>query len=1137
MPNVREILLSTIEEKRPLVLLLGEDAWSESSRGDSLLEFVLQKLGRSGELERGWAGILAGEPLSTDHYSWLAERFERRVHPSFIEVLRELPWSAVFTSSVDPTLVKLFSHQGREVEPVLTVAEHPRAARSTARPPLYYLFSRAGEQDSKAQPPADRIGLITRRTRHALQLLDRIRDTATPLGTIVVDGFLHGDGWLRFEDLLGALAGTSLNQVLWFGGRPHLLSDDAAHFTVMERAGRILVDAKRLGTVTAELRAIGRLADAIPLESEDAGRVSFGARGTYEVTPEVRLRVEAVASIVDDSWTSFLPPLGPDSRYDTFRRFHGALGGPRLLVEGIRRGFAIERDFEQQLFSQVSAALADHSKLDSPIVVEGQSGTGKSVALARLVARVREEKTAAVLYAIGRIPQSQEVSNFCQEAERSHARVTLIVCDANRNVDSYDELLSGLRSRGRRVVVLGSQYRAGDTDGAELYARLEAPAALSETERSKLDDLLRKFDVARHTQLEGDHFLAILYRHLPASRPQIGSGLGAEARAAVQLLDKIGSRTHAVPIISQLHQQLIDKGYISEYQPLFNDQPIDQLNDDDRSAAKIIDMVMVAGRLNCPVPVNLLLRAVSDRHQRFDSALVSELFGDLDLIRWESRDTEGNELLVLPRLPLEAQLICERRLGSSQAEANVLVDLIGSVRLGIDSAHEREFLLQLLQQIGRDGPRGSAYKHSYVDFARKLTELRDHFNVVDASLMLQESAFRRSAVREAEAGDDQKFELLEEARDAVQTALDAIGSGQMQAPRRTKQNLLVERAALYGFLAYDRAQRKETAADIWSAYEAARVAVRQAVSAADNYYPHDVGLWTPADLFESADLTESQRAELAADIYSILDQVEYGSLPPSQKEKFQWRRMSVGDALGDHALTDDAYIELENSGSTAGYYLRARQYAPDLNREEVEVTTPADLNRAERAAEFLAERFDRIQQDERCLWLLLENRWITEIRRCPLRGERQPLPVGDVRRQFLNIVRALNLAAGHSSRYGTRYLEAVLTWLTGDYVAARDIFQQLYRETDNVYRGRILLRHVVSDRNGAPRSFTGRIEDKRGEGRWRLRVSELNQTIDLLERDFPHEDVQYGRTLTGFLIAFNFIGPIADPVRRRDEFR
>ena len=1131
MTNVRGILLSTVQEKRPLVLLLGEDAWTEPPHGDPILKSMIEKLGRSSEETRGWIGILTAEAVCPDHFSWLVERFERRVHPPFVTVLKELPWSAIFTSSIDPTLINLFSYQEREVEPILTAEERPRVARSTARPPLYFLFSRAGEQDSKAQTPMDLIGLITRRSQHAVPLLNRICDTATPLGTIVIDGFFGASGWLKFEDLLGAISGVSSNQVLWFGGRPDLSLEDAAYFETLVQRGQILVEDQRLGTVIAELSATGQLDGLMLLASEDARRISFGPQRAYEVPPEVRLRVEAVASIIDDSWTSFLPPIGPDSRYDAFRRFHGAVGGPRLLVEGIRRNFAIERDFEEQFQKQVFAALADHSKLDSPIVIEGQSGTGKSVALARLVARVREERSSAVLYAIGRIPQSQEVAEFCQAAERSDARVTLIVCDANRDIDNYDELLGSLRSRGRRVVVVGSRYRASNTDSFNQLPRFEAPSRLSIAEKQKLFDLLGDFGVTVLDQQEDDHFLAFLYRHLPASRPHIGSGLGAEARATVQVLHGRGSQQQAIPIISQLHQQLIEKGYISEYQPLFKDQKYEELDVNDRSAGKIIDMVMVAGRLNCPVPVNLLLRAVS-HHQRFDSAIISDLFADLDLFRWISRDSEGNELLVVPRLPLEARLICERRLGSTQAEAEVLTDLIGWVRLGIDDAHERVFLLDVLQQIGRDGPRGNAYKHSYVDFARKLTELRNRYNVVDTSLMLQESSFRRSAVREDQADASLRFLLLEEAREAVQTALDGIDNGQLQAQRQTRQNLLVERAALYGFLANDRAQRNETSADIWSFYKAARVAVRQAVSSADNYYPHDVGLWTPADLFESANLTELQRAELAADIYSTLGQVERSSLPPSQRERFQRRRMTVGSVLRNHTLTNDAYNELEAIGSTAGYFLRAREFAPDLSSEDVEVIAPTDIAKAKRAADFLTERFEKIQKDERCLWLLLENRWITVMRRRPLRGQREPLPCGDARSELLKIVRLLNLAAGASARYGTRYLEAVLTWLTEEYVASREIFRHLYQDTDYIYRGRIELRHVVSGPDGSPKRFDGRIEGAIAEGRWRLRISELNQTINLLQRDFPHEDIRYGRTLSGFSIAFNFIGPKADPIRR-----
>ena len=257
MNTPQEILLNTIQDKRPLVLLLGEDAWNEQHNADPVLTSALSQLNRRVSVEAGWAALFEGEPLSNEQYSWLTERFNRRVAPPFIDILKELPWSAVFTSSIDPTLAKLFSHRGREVEPVLTATEYPRVSRSTVRPPLYYLFSRAGELDPKAQPPNSRIALISRRAQHAIQLLDRIRETATPIGTIVVDGFSRGDGWLRFEDVLGALTNASPNQILWFGGRPSLHPEDAAHFKELERSGHVLVEDKRLGTLTAELRLPG----------------------------------------------------------------------------------------------------------------------------------------------------------------------------------------------------------------------------------------------------------------------------------------------------------------------------------------------------------------------------------------------------------------------------------------------------------------------------------------------------------------------------------------------------------------------------------------------------------------------------------------------------------------------------------------------------------------------------------------------------------------------------------------------------------------------------------------------------------------------------------------------------------------
>ena len=99
---------------------------------------------------------------------------------------------------------------------------------------------------------------------------------------------------------------------------------------------------------------------------------------------------------------------------------------------------------------------------------------------------------------------------------------------------------------------------------------------------------------------------------------------------------------------------------------------------------------------------------------------------------------------------------------------------------------------------------------------RALTKLRVHYGNVDARLILQESAFRRSAVRlKAVEEDGARLSMLEEARDAVQYALDGIAEGSIHAGRLTRDNLLVERAAVYGFLARSLADSGADGEDIW----------------------------------------------------------------------------------------------------------------------------------------------------------------------------------------------------------------------------------------------------------------------------------------------------------------------------------
>ena len=747
MNTSAELLVKALTEKRPIVLILGQSAWVEKGSEDSVLERALMHLDRPKGPNEGWAAVMGRDPVPSSFHAWLGRLFKQRVQPGWLTTLSEVPWSAIFTSSLDPSLSQILGRGGRSPKAVLTGDGMPPAIRSRIRPPVYYLFGRSAPSDARARPPLSRSQLKQRRVNHALPLLSRVPDTATNLGLIVVEGFIPSRDWLKAKDLLAVLGSVSRHQVLWFGGRPELNPDDTEDFEAAVGSDRFLVTKERLGTVVGRLLAIGQLSAITRSDSEGSGIISFEHGRFLETNPEQRLTVGPVASIIDDAWTGFLTPLGRDAEYAAFGRFHDDVDGRRAILEGVRREFAIRRDFEVALLSQVNAAINDHESLERPILIHGQSATGKTLALARLAAKVREQQTAAVLYSIDRVPQSHEVSEFCESAERSGARATLILCDCNRDEKHYQNLLTGLQSSGRRVVVVGSRYRFASGLPEPTPSIIEAPSTLSQREQFELSKLLKRFvgyDLEIN-QSNAIYILAMLYRALPASRIRISQGLTAEARASEEAIRLLGKKI-MVPIPQgQMPQQLIKAGLSDRFRSLLT-------RDQDRSleargaAGRIIDFVMVAGQLGCSLPVNLLMRTVTDTYGG-DLSLIGQFIGELDLLRWKWADDEDSELLVLPRLRLEARLICHRRLGNPNEEIARFLDLIGAIRnIGVDCRHEILFLFDLLNRIGPNGPRGRRYSSGYVRIAEMLTRLRVRFGVFHPDLVLQESRFRRRAI-------------------------------------------------------------------------------------------------------------------------------------------------------------------------------------------------------------------------------------------------------------------------------------------------------------------------------------------------------------------------------------------------------
>lgn len=1170
MPNISNeplaILANALKDKRPLVLFAGQ---SLDSAHNAILGALLDRFGCK-DRNSGWCAAL-DQSMSAPDMTWLSERFDRSVPSDAASSIFDVAWSAVFTSSIDPQFARRFETRGRQPESVLSQDAYARVPRSRSRPPIHYLFGKSNETVEYARAPRNHSDQMRRLSLHATALVNRIAETSTAHGLVVIAGYDPSEDWMPIDFLLPPLFNQAGPKVLWFG---YPDKPDSSLANEMIQQGSLIATEMTLASAINQLEIQGVLDVIGSAAPDEPGMVSISRNVALDITPALRLRVEASAAIVDDGWTEEPEPLGESELDDAFRRFHSTLGNFRLLVEGVARGFAVEREFEQLLWKTVKNKLKRLRQTDSEdvVILHGQSGTGKSIALARLTQKIRGELRLPVVVATNRIPNHADIEAFCLESERLGATATVLICDSSQAPQRYDDLAAALRSLGRRLLIVGTCYRmeARTADSSDRF--VEAPDRVSPPELSEFKDLQNEFRLQPHySPLTTDSIFAMLYRRLPASRERLAAGVSSEARATENL---VRDRARHVPRPStglpRIAEELIKVGIASPTSQIFEeDEKLAALGLDE--SGRLIDYVMVAGRLNCAVPINLLFRVLGQTGGlHLDQ--ITYLLADLDLFRWRE-DAEGSDFLISPRIQLEAELICRRRLTLDQ-EIERLLELIGSVRPGVDQSTERSFLLDLLFKIDRNGPRQEVYRPGYLRFADALKRLRERNRIFDPDLVLRECVFRRRAVLrlqhdyDTNRTYDEQLGILDEARDTVEKTLRQIDDEKIAVHKRTKQSLIAERSAIYGYLAVERA-RSSAGEDFWSDYLAARVASEKAIGLGRNYHPIDIALWTAVDVFKlkRSELSEAQCAEVLADLYATIDvadevfkvqgkqanldsvqnvemlsDLHKDSEPDedlvslNQKARYLERRSRVAHVMGDAKLNDETLAELESVAPAAATYLIAKRRAEHVYMSE----PPFDVKTRRLAAEvadYISSRANaEIVTDDRCQRLLLRLRWAQATGERLMFNRRGRTPVNqnqifDLR----DIVSALNEQAGTDARNRDRFLEAVLCWLLKDTNRAIDIWRLLSRDTEYEDRARVVRWLVATDERGYPRQFRGRIE-KRGENAW-IRVENINRPILVLAHDFPNDDLSPGRELRGFGIAFNYIGPIADPLLSRPRRR
>lgn len=94
-----ELLISAVREGKPIVLVAGQD-FGVPPAPPNVLTLFKARIGRTDD-RFSWRQVLDRQ-LNDEDKDFLAERFDRMASNSTALRAIELPWSAIFTSSIDP---------------------------------------------------------------------------------------------------------------------------------------------------------------------------------------------------------------------------------------------------------------------------------------------------------------------------------------------------------------------------------------------------------------------------------------------------------------------------------------------------------------------------------------------------------------------------------------------------------------------------------------------------------------------------------------------------------------------------------------------------------------------------------------------------------------------------------------------------------------------------------------------------------------------------------------------------------------------------------------------------------------------------------------------------------------------------
>jgi hypothetical protein len=1036
--------------------------------------------------------------------------------PAQLTQVAPIAWNGVLTSRIDSATVRWFEAEWRRVVPLATQAGP--YSRSTTELQVRYLYGGLGlPQDER--PPASDLEWIDSQRNASDALSELARNLITPKGVLLVEDWSLAD-WLSPLDLYNFASRLAPGQVHVFSA-----SEEIAHHQLIAAAvsrGAIAVHSESLSAFLEQAIGQGLLPEHSSTNAERAKLIPTHT-GFLELKVDLWNRILGTARPVDLELLEPFPFAKGPLAYQRFRSFLGASEGAppwRAIASGLK----LPRTYEQKLLARVESALDDPSGR-GPVILQGQTASGKSLALVWLAQAIARSGRAAVLHQSRRRdrPIATDIEAFSLWVEGESSLPTVLIWDGMADPDEYFALDRQLRARGQRVLIVGSTYPNESSNGYHLTA----PIHLDADEAAAVSPWLAEHGIELPPTGAGadTSFLALLYRALPETESGLRRGLALELRAAesgMEALSRESRQQEPDTRITAIARALAAAGFdIDSLAP--SDHTIEELAGlgfAERSTTEQLSaMLLCAGRRNLNLPLELALRVVG----REGSTVITDFVKRFDIFRW-TEDADGGQYLGV-RTRLEAELLAREEL-TDLTEVEVATSFIKHARADPftrTGGDEVQFIVDLMEQIG---PQSEASRFSpwYGELAAAFQEHREAGAYTHPRVALLEANLTREFVkrsqRNGELSAEERIVRLRTSEDLLTRTLEDLDT-----TSRTRLNLYVELAASVGSQLYElvnssSAPDREVVQSLTQRLVDAVMHARE--TDPENIYPVDVLAWSAKDLVTAGSLDKYQKLALLVDAQASLDSLDPQELSPKQQAKCRSRQAEIAQLLGDSELEASYLRELLAMDDPAAYYLLATRALGTENR-------PAGLGVA---LQTLLQAPKSIREDWKCARLMLDLFWESKTGARLMRGERNTVPFTEADwQECLDLLGTLHGAAGFD-QYKISFLRGLALFHLGSISSAQDEYRRLGSLGLDVSR-RVHLAYLASNPNGTAREFTGRVASATPDGRrGRAWVDQLKAEVDFVPLRFSPVDFRSrNETLPTFHIGFNYRGPIADPIR------